>query len=180
MTLGDRVAVMNDGEIQQVARPQELYDYPANRFVAEFIGSPAMNGIPVRLVVEGDDVVATNDDVRIVLPTTDDLVELGEREAILGVRPEDMQQDADTADNRIEADVEVTEPLGDRMLLHGLVDGELIKFQISARSALESGDTVSFGTDLDRLHLFDPETGETLYHSDQQISRRATATAEQT
>jgi multiple sugar transport system ATP-binding protein len=179
MTLGDRVAVMNNGRIQQVARPQELYDYPANRFVAEFIGSPAMNGIPVRLTTEGEDVVATNEDVRIVLPTTDDLAKLGEREAILGVRPEDMEQGTNTADNRIDATVEVTEPLGDRMLLHARVDGEIVKFQIGARSPLEPGETVSFGADPDRLHLFDPETGEALYHSDQRVARRVAQKAEQ-
>ncbi|WP_255169310.1 ABC transporter ATP-binding protein [Natrononativus amylolyticus] len=170
MTLGDRVAVMNDGQIQQVARPQELYDYPANRFVAEFIGSPAMNAIPVRLSATGEGTVATNDDVRIGLPETDDLAGLDEREAILGIRPEDMRQGADTADNRIDATVEVTEPLGDRMLLHGRVNGEIVKFQIGARSSLEPGASVSFGADLERLHLFDPQTGVALYHADRQVA----------
>ncbi|MWV65057.1 sn-glycerol-3-phosphate ABC transporter ATP-binding protein UgpC [Halorubrum sp. JWXQ-INN 858] len=177
MTLGDRVAVMDAGELQQVARPQHLYDFPANRFVAEFIGSPAMNTVPVEVVEEGDAVYAVGEDVRVRLPETGGLEPLVGRTLEFGVRPEDLSQAAAAADNRVVANVSVTEPHGDRMLLHGDVDGTLMKFQISARSTLSGGERVEFGTDPDRLHLFDGETGEALYHSSTPEQDQAAETA---
>ncbi len=174
MTLGDRVAVMNAGELQQVARPQELYDYPANRFVAEFIGSPAMNTLPVDVREDGDGYVAIGDGVDVRLPETDGLADLEGDRLLLGVRPEDLHADAATADTSIQATVSVTEPLGDTTLIHGEVAGTFAKFKVGARSSLRQGDVVEFGADLDRLHLFDDETGATLYHSD-----RSLETAEQ-
>ncbi|UTF54203.1 ABC transporter ATP-binding protein [Natronosalvus rutilus] len=168
MTLGDRVAVMNEGQIQQIAEPQVLYDYPANQFVAEFIGSPAMNTLPVTVTDEGDHYVATSTsgDVKIQLPDTGDLEALVGEDLRLGIRPEDMEEDTGTDDSYVRTTVSVTEPLGDSMLLHGHVEGELLKFQIAARSALNPGDTVTFGVDSDRIHLFDAETGAARYHSD--------------
>ncbi|AXR76704.1 ABC transporter ATP-binding protein [Natrarchaeobaculum sulfurireducens] len=169
MTLGDRVAVMNDGELQQVAKPQELYDYPANRFVAEFIGSPAMNTLPVEIRRDGDGYVAVGDGVDVQLPQTGDLDALEEEQLLLGIRPEDLHEDGANADTSIRATVSVTEPLGDTTLIHGEVAGTLAKFKVSARSSLRQGDTVEFGADLDRLHLFDDETGAAVYHSDRSL-----------
>ncbi len=171
MTLGDRVAVMNAGEIQQVAEPQELYDYPANRFVAEFIGSPAMNTLPVTITNDGDQYVATSStgDLRIALPESPDLEGLDGETMHLGVRPEDVSEATAAPDNRIETSVSVTEPLGDSVLLHGHVESQLLKFQIEARRHLQPGETIEFSVDRDRIHLFDPESGETRYHSDQSV-----------
>jgi multiple sugar transport system ATP-binding protein len=165
MTLGDRVAVLNDGKLQQVARPQELYDYPANRFVAEFIGSPAMNAIPVRLRTDGDERVVTAEGVRIRLPPTDDLESLEDGTYYLGIRPEDLSVDPDGESDRLSVTVSVTEPLGDVTLLHGYVGETPVKAQVGARSELRRNETVEFGVASDRLHLFDEETGEAVYHS---------------
>ncbi len=171
MTLGDRVAVMDAGKIQQVAKPQELYDYPANQFVAEFIGSPAMNTLPVTVSTEGGQYVATSatGSLRVALPESRSLEGLDGASMVLGLRPEDVTEGVATADNRIEASVSVTEPLGDSMLLHGHVEDQLLKFQIEARRTLETNDTLEFAVDQERIHLFDPESGETRYHSDQSV-----------
>ena len=170
MTLGDEVVVMNDGRIQQVDSPQRLYDYPANRFVAEFIGDPAMNALEVAVEsgADGaDGARAVHPGFRLPLPDGDGLDAAVDSRAVLGVRPEDLSlADADVdADAAIEATVTVTEPLGDSLLLECRVGDDRLKTQASPRSDVRSGDTVALTPDPDRLHLFDAETGTALYHS---------------
>ena len=167
MTLGDEVVVMNDGRIQQVDSPQRLYDYPANRFVAEFIGDPAMNALEVAVESGADGACAAHPGFRLSLPDGDGLDAAVDSRAVLGVRPEDLSlADADTdADAAIEATVTVTEPLGDSLLLECRVGDDRLKTRASPRSNVRSGDTVALTPDPDRLHLFDVETGTALYHS---------------
>ena len=164
MTLGDEVVVMNDGEIQQVDSPQRLYDYPANRFVAEFIGDPAMNTLGV--TVERDEGYrAVHSGFQLPLPAADSLEDIAGSQAVLGVRPEDLSlADAGAAD-AFEAIVTVTEPLGDSLLLECRVDDETVRVQASPRSDAEPGDSVALTHDPERLHLFDRETGRAVYHS---------------
>ena len=164
MTLGDEVVVMNDGEIQQVDSPQRLYDYPANRFVAEFIGDPAMNTLGV--TVERDEGYrAVHSGFQLPLPAADSLENVVGSRAVLGVRPEDLSlADAGAAD-AFEATVTVTEPLGDSLLLECRVGDETVRVQASPRSDAEPGDSVALTHDPERLHLFDCETGGAVYHS---------------
>ena len=175
MTLGERVVVMDDGRIQQVDPPQALYDYPANRFVAEFIGDPAMNMIDVTV----EDGVAVHDAFRIPLPSgeteggteAESLADpdVGDRpNAVLGVRPEDLypvRDHPDLGETPFDATVEVTEPLGDSLLVHCSVGDATFKMGAEPRSSLEPGETVSVSHDPERLHLFDPGTGEAVHHS---------------
>ena len=175
MTLGERVVVMNDGRIQQVDPPQALYDFPTNRFVAEFIGDPAMNMIDVAI----EDGVAVHDAFRIPLPSgkPDDGTEAGSfvapdadgrPTAALGIRPEDMYPARDRPDlgeTTFDATVEVTEPLGDSLLVHCSIGETTFKMGAEPRSSLQPGGTVAVSYDPKRLHLFDPETGEAVYHS---------------
>jgi multiple sugar transport system ATP-binding protein len=163
MTLGDRVAVMNAGEIEQVARPQQLYDYPATTFVAEFIGNPAMNTVDAEVTGVGDDVCVTWADVSVPLPVARGAVEPVDRQTVFGIRPEDLVLDSD---GPLTLDVEVTEPLGDTLLARGTIGGESFEVQLEPRSGVTPGTAVSLDVDPDRLHLFDPETGQALYHSD--------------
>ena len=183
MTLGERVVVMNDGQIMQVDEPQTLYDFPANRFVAEFIGDPAMNMIPVAV----EDGMAVHDAFALPLPGDDQLTHLhrngdgdaGIRDAqrvILGVRPEDFYLADECADSNartFDVDVNVTEPLGDSLLLHCSLGNASCKIQAQPRTDIRSGDTISVTYDPERLHLFDAETGEAFYHSEEYL---ATAT----
>jgi len=127
MTMGDRVAVMRKGELQQVASPQELYDHPVNLFVGGFIGSPAMNMLEATLERSDGDLQAAIGEQRVTLDE-ELLAERPElrshegREVIVGIRPEDLE-DAELApeapaDRRIRARVELREALGSEVLAH--------------------------------------------------------------
>ncbi len=182
MTLGDRVVVMNDGEIQQVDTAQYLYDYPNNQFVAGFIGEPAMNMVGVEVEGTDGETVVSHPGFRIRLPETDELRRFDAGRAVLGVRPEDLsivETDGDGADTFV-ATVTVTEPLGDSLLLYCEVEGDELQVQSAPRSAIEPGDPVTLTVDRDRLHLFDRETRAAVYHSDGTRARtpEVTATAE--
>ena len=179
MTLGERVVVMNDGQIMQVDEPQVLYDFPANRFVAEFIGDPAMNMIPIDI----ENGRAIHDAFKLPLPSADspsakrngagDTRISDTQHAILGIRPEDFHlQDAhpDNGLPTIDADVNVREPLGDSLLLHCSIGSTLCNIQAEPRTRVRAGETVSVTYDPARLHLFDAETGRAFYHSESHLS----------
>ncbi|MEZ5818055.1 MAG: sn-glycerol-3-phosphate ABC transporter ATP-binding protein UgpC [Hyphomicrobiaceae bacterium] len=121
MTLGDRVVVMKDGLIQQVGEPLELYNNPANKYVAGFIGSPAMNFADVTIRAVGDRLVAENSAMRIAVPDAMKARLAGHagKPATLGVRPEDlrMANGSDPAELTFEAVVEVAEQLGSEVIL---------------------------------------------------------------
>ncbi|MFW5956689.1 MAG: ABC transporter ATP-binding protein [Halorhabdus sp.] len=157
MTLGDRVVVLNDGKIQQVDPPRTLYDLPTNRFVAEFIGSPAMNTLEV--TVDGTDAVA--DGLSICLPGFDaSNVDAG----LLGIRPEDIVVDG-SASGQIDVEVLAVETLGNRNLIHGSVAGQLLTVETHVDATFDPGETVAASVDPDRLHLFDAASGEAVYHA---------------
>ncbi|WP_134671791.1 ABC transporter ATP-binding protein [Halorussus marinus] len=166
MTLGDRVAVMYDGELQQVAPPQRLYDAPDTRFVAEFIGSPGMNTVEATLERRGDDAVATWGSNQLTLPSAGRVADRVDGRAVLGVRPEDLRQERD---GPLRMEITVTEPLGDSLLTRGTVGGAEMEVSLPARSPVGVGDAVSLAADPERLHLFDPESGEALYHSSTEL-----------
>jgi multiple sugar transport system ATP-binding protein len=136
MTLGDRVAIMRDGVLQQVARPQELYDRPRNLFVAEFIGSPAMNLIGVDLtrsngrfsVKVGDETLLVDDRVLAARPA---LPRFEGKRLILGVRPEDIE-DAQLAGGapdgrRLSAVVDIREDMGSEVFAHFAISGRAVR-----------------------------------------------------
>jgi len=180
MTLGERVVVMNDGQVMQVDEPQVLYDFPANRFVAEFIGDPAMNMIPVDI----ENGRAVHDAFTLPLPSADDsqLTErngVGDtrtsdtRSAILGIRPEDFRLSDAQADDglpTIDAEINVREPLGDSLLLHCSIGSTPCNIQAEPRTEARAGETLSVTYDPARLHLFDSETGDAFYHSEPHVS----------
>jgi multiple sugar transport system ATP-binding protein len=131
MTMGDRVAVMRKGELQQVGSPQELYDTPLNLFVGGFIGSPAMNMLAVNIAEQNGGLVAEGGDQRLVLsdekvaghPALKDYVG---RTVVLGIRPEDLEDAAlakDTpSEQRLKGKVLLTEALGSEVMAHFTVD----------------------------------------------------------
>jgi multiple sugar transport system ATP-binding protein len=136
MTLGDRVAIMRDGLLQQMAKPQELYDRPRNLFVAEFIGSPAMNLVSVALERANGGVVAKFGDNALevddrVLAKRPGLVALAGKQLILGVRPEDLEDAAFSAaapaSRRLTAQVDIREDMGSEVYIHFAVAGKAVR-----------------------------------------------------
>jgi len=150
MTMADWVVVMRDGIIEQQGRPLDLYDHPVNRFVAGFIGSPAMNFLPGR-VDEGGRAVLL--DAGGTLPLARQ-VEPG-RAVIAGLRPEHLEMAGDTASFHL--DIGVVESTGSATYLTSR-DGDFQVVQ-SDRTQLSPGDRVGLGIDPAKVHLFDPQTG---------------------
>jgi multiple sugar transport system ATP-binding protein len=136
MTLGDRVAIMRDGVLQQVAKPQELYDRPRNLFVAEFIGSPAMNLIGVDLALSNGNVVAKFGDKTLevnerVLLKRPGLVTFEGKRIILGVRPEDLEDAAFSGEvpvgRLLSAQVDIREDMGSEVYIHFGIAGKAVR-----------------------------------------------------
>ncbi len=140
MTMGDRIAVMNDGELQQVGTPEEVYVRPRNVFVAGFIGSPAMNLVPGG-----------------VFPGA------GSSGQIVGFRPEHVRLGAGGGDGvRLSALVDVVEYLGDEQLVHFAVNDHVLLAKLPVEPRVAADSTVTLSIPRDRLHLFAAETGEAL------------------
>lgn len=169
MTMGTRIVVMKDGFIQQVDSPQNLYDYPCNKFVAGFIGSPAMNFIDCTLVEENGNVFARFGENKILIPEgriakLTDKSYIG-REVTLGIRPDDIHDEEVFIQNypqaTVSAYVELIEKLGFETLLYLTISGkedENIVARVNPRSTVTMNDTVKMVFDPNRIHLFDKET----------------------
>jgi multiple sugar transport system ATP-binding protein len=151
MTLASRIVVLNDCRIEQVGTPMEVYSRPASRFVAGFVGSPAMNFLPVTLTGAGDRRSARLGNGALI-PVAFPVPEAGEWE--LGIRPEAMQVVAPgTGDT--DATATVVERLGDRTLVYArLADGTQLTAQDRGASAILPGETIGLTLDRSALHLF--------------------------
>jgi multiple sugar transport system ATP-binding protein len=153
---------MKDGLVQQVGDPMELYNEPANRFVAGFIGSPAMNFAKVRVAEEGGAVWATADGIKLKVPGPEAarLAAHAGQEVTLGVRPEDMRvaNGSDPADLSIEVEVEVVERLGSEILLDVAVGGATMVAAVEPTVSAKMHDRLRLALNPDRLHFFDNTT----------------------
>jgi multiple sugar transport system ATP-binding protein len=157
MTMGHRVAVLRDGLLQQVASPRELYDSPANVFVAGFIGSPAMNVLRGPVTSDGVSVGGLSIPV-----ARDRLAQLGAADCVdVGVRPESFQ--LSTEPTGLQMDVRLVEELGADAYLHGTTqhDGNPhpVVVRVDGRRPPVMGSTVNLSVRADEVHLFHPETG---------------------
>jgi multiple sugar transport system ATP-binding protein len=161
MTLGDRVVVMRDGWVQQVGDPMELYNEPANRFVAGFIGSPAMNFANVQIVSENGGLWATGDSIRLKVPApmTERVARYAGKEVTFGIRPEDlhMATDADPLDLTLDAVVEVVERLGSEILLDVAVGRVTMVASVEPTVTAKIHDRIRLGINPHRVHFFDNE-----------------------
>jgi multiple sugar transport system ATP-binding protein len=173
MTMGDRVAVMRDGVLQQVDTPQNVYDYPANRFVAGFIGSPAMNLIEARVAVSATGISLEFESASIALGRGAEVARSGlasyaRRKVLVGIRPEDLEDASlvppDQADPRIETRCELREALGSDVLMHFVVDSTSCIARLTPRSQVMEGEPVTLTVDVSRLRFFDSETGLAIGH----------------
>jgi multiple sugar transport system ATP-binding protein len=161
MTMGSRIAVMSDGLLQQVGTPQQLYDNPTNRFVAGFIGSPAMNFIEVD---QADGKLEAQGEIEIPLPPRfREAVGAEGKKLVAGFRPEhiDIGQAAPTG-ARFRAKADVVEYLGNEELLHVSAAGRDIVAIVASEHRVKPGDVLDFTVPLEKVHLFDSESGRAL------------------
>ncbi|NLI01027.1 MAG: sn-glycerol-3-phosphate ABC transporter ATP-binding protein UgpC [Chthonomonadales bacterium] len=171
MTMGDRIAVLNNGIMQQCDTPLNLYNHPANMFVAGFIGSPAMNMIPVTVKQQGDAFVADAGSFQVELPRSmADKVqaEVG-KQCMLGIRPEDIYDRnleglvKPTPGNTVKVGVDVVEPLGNDVEMYLAAGEHQLIAMIDNKTKAKSGDQIEVIFDMDKSHLFDKQTEAAVY-----------------
>ena len=196
MTMGDRMAVMKAGILNQLGTPSECYDSPNNIFVAQFVGSPPMNLVTATVVDAGDHMALKVGDVTLTLPAS--LLEAKPalrnyvgRKVVMGVRSEDMEDSSlkqGPEDQRLKGTITLTEALGSEIVVHFSFDAERVETadtkllakesgeeelhalsqgvkwvaSFAPRSRVRNGDTVDISVDMERIHLFDPETSEAI------------------
>jgi multiple sugar transport system ATP-binding protein len=188
MTMGDRVAVIKGGHLQQVDTPQNLYDHPDNIFVAAFIGSPSMNLFQATMGEVGEQgatVQIGSQELRVpprVVADRPALAGYGGRAVTVGMRPEDLEDASLVPDHQpgatFQADVELVEALGSELMVHGRVDarkaesgdpdaaeetdtgdGTTVVGRFSPRSRVSRGERAEVAVDVDKLYFFDADTG---------------------
>ena len=169
MTLADRVVVMNRGKIEQIGAPNDLYHAPATRFVAGFIGSPAMNLLPCRLEQAGDALrVRLSDDI--VLPVPPSRAgryrsHVGRDGLTFGLRPEHLTECKPNGDAQlgyVDAVLEVTEPMGMETLVFFRVNGLDVCARVSPNAGAREGAPMRLAASVDHMHLIDDATGRVI------------------
>lgn len=186
MTMGDRVAVIKDGVLQQVDTPQNLYDFPVNVFVAAFIGSPSMNLFDATLSVNGDSASLSLGSQTLALraealSARPSLRAYDGKHVVVGIRPEDLEDAAEApqvpADQHLSVPIKLIEALGSELMVHFSIDAATVDSgdpdavdthpvegqanavgRFSPRSQVKSGDTISVAVATENLHFFDVET----------------------
>ena len=163
MTMGDRIVVMKDGVVQQIAAPLELYNHPVNKFVAGFIGSPSMNfidgvisgtGTTRKFVADAGFELALGGVVPAVV--TD-----GQRVTI-GTRPENISRAADDAANAVTMNLDVVEPMGNEIVIYLSRDAQHVVARLVPQELPEPGNSVKLAFDQNKLHFFDSASGDVL------------------
>lgn len=163
MTMGDRIAVLNNGQIQQIATPLELYNTPANRFVAEFIGSPPMNFVSMQVASPTQ---LQHPKFELALPAAwaQSLATHVGRSVLLGIRPEHVQALPDATPGTIPVQVDLIEALGHETFLSVrlLESNELFQVRLPPDQRVDTCDRIYLKPDLEKIHLFDATTEERL------------------
>jgi multiple sugar transport system ATP-binding protein len=169
MTLADRVVVMNHGRIEQIGTPNELYHSPATRFVAGFIGSPAMNFIPCRLEdVAGKLHIRLTDRISFPLPPKRAARYQGiarNEKLLLGLRPEHIAEAKPHPEPGVEAFdtvLDVTEPMGMETLIYFTLEGAQICGRVNPNAGAHDGAPMRLAVDLNNMHLLNEVTGVVL------------------
>ncbi|MBV0925943.1 ABC transporter ATP-binding protein [Halomicroarcula limicola] len=183
MTLSDRIAIINDGRLQQFAPPLRCYNEPANLFVAGFVGSPSMRFVDGR--IDGGSFAAPGLGIDVDLPPSVSIDD-GD-DVILGIRPEDVYLDAHrttaTATDVVTLEVDVVQPMGDELVVYLRPEGTNVAFEadldegepadtqtdqllmtVEPTIDIEAGETVDVALDRAQIHLFDATTGDALTH----------------
>ncbi|HEY0441202.1 MAG TPA: sn-glycerol-3-phosphate ABC transporter ATP-binding protein UgpC [Xanthobacteraceae bacterium] len=169
MTLADRVVVMNRGRIEQIGAPNYLYHSPATRFVAGFIGSPAMNFLPCRLEQAGEGLqVRLSDQVALPVPEERNAryrPHVGKEGLTFGIRPEHLTEAQPNGERNIaqfDAGIEVVEPMGNETMVFFTVDGTEVCARVSPNAGAREGVRMRMAAHLDNMHLIDDASGRVL------------------
>ena len=164
MTMGDRIVVLDKGRVQQIDTPLNLYNHPANRFVAGFIGSPAMNFIDGRVTLDGSPRFALRDGQASIPLNAEQARRFqghGGTDVTLGVRPEDVYIASGprpaTATAELPVKLEVVEPMGNEIFLHARAPGHDLTARVAPQAVPDAGQEVRLALDLAKLHFFDGE-----------------------
>jgi multiple sugar transport system ATP-binding protein len=171
MTMGDRIVVMNHGVVQQCDTPLNLYNNPVNIFVAGFIGSPAMNFVPVQITEADGKIWADASSFKVELPASQSgkaAAYVG-KSCTFGIRPEDIYDRnlvglvTPTPGNTIKANVDVIEPLGDDVELHLTTGDSALIGKVDSKTQAKTGEPLDVVFDMEKSHLFDTETEQAIY-----------------
>lgn len=168
MTLGNRIVVMKDGEIQQVATPQELYRHPRNKFVAEFIGSPPINILKGSLHKSGTGLVFATGDLKVNVPEEWEkkLASYAEKPILFGIRPEDIYDKLFISDtnprNIIKAVCEIVEPMGAETFVYMKRGAVNFIARVSGQVQVDTNTDIDMVFDVNRGHFFDADTEATI------------------
>ena len=166
MTMADEIAIMNKGLLQQLKSPKEIFDHPANLFVAGFIGSPPMSFLDCTLTEKNESILV--DTGAFAFPIQEDIYRIIKEEAtsselILGVRPEDVYiKKRKTPETLIQAEVYVVEPLGSEVIVDLNIDGNLVKAKGPPDLAVQQREKVWIGFNEEKIHIFDKKTENTI------------------
>ena len=165
MTMGTRIAIMQAGNLQQVGTPLEVYEKPANLFVAGFIGTPPMNIVAATITDGGESITASSFKLPVPPPLRAAARGRDGLKVVLGIRPENIRESArgdlgSTA--KVNARVDFVEPLGHEVIVHGRVGEEILVAKVDPHRAPEMGTDMALELELDSIHLFDAATEQRL------------------
>jgi multiple sugar transport system ATP-binding protein len=168
MTLADRVVVMNQGRIEQIGPPNELYHTPKTRFVAGFIGSPAMNFLPARVVNGGSNLsIRLSDQLSLPVPEsrTARYKAYLDKEVVFGLRPEDIiepRSETPPGSAAFDVQLDVVEPMGMETMVYFIIDGVEVCGRVNPTAAKNAGESMRLVADLNHMHLIDPATDQVI------------------
>ena len=164
MTMGQRMAIMRDGILQQCDEPEKVYAYPANKFVASFIGSPPMNFLNAKIVSADGKSWVDAKEFKLPLPASHPAAAMVGKDVVLGIRPEEIDDaalptsNAATEFNTIIAKVDVLEPLGHEYVAYLAIGSLNLIATIDNETRIKETQEAKFAINLDRIHIFDAAT----------------------
>ena len=162
MTMADRIAVINDGELQQIDPPETAYDHPVNEFVATFLGSPSMNVFDATAETTDDGINLRSGGMRFATVPAGTVDVTDGEQVRLGFRPEDLRFEENPDDGLFEASVSVSEYQGNDNFIHLSVDGRALTARVPPVVYPDPGETVGITVDPADVYLFNPDTGQSL------------------
>jgi len=157
ITLGDRIAVLEDGVVQQIDQPLKIYNDPRNTFVAGFIGTPPMNLLNAKIHKKKNKIFITIDDIELHLPNEkiELIQQLKSEDIILGIRPEDIDVMPNMKTSKFAKEIKLIEHLGNELLLHFQLDNQEILVTLSQDKDFKEGEIVTLNINLKKIHIFD-------------------------